>query len=209
MLNRKMTLSILILATLLDLFIPIVLGFYYDNYSHWRDTISALGVKGSPVAHFESLNLVVVGILLVVFSFGQKAQLQINNRYTRRYLLGIFLFGMGTIVAGIFPEDAIEQESISGKIHGISSAIGFIFLIVNPLWAAKIHRLKCYKLINFMLFIFAVVTFVLFIVSENITTGLLQYTGLFQRINLLILYGMLILNFITIDKRSPYEKRTT
>jgi len=48
------------------------------------------------------------------------------------------------------------------------------------------------------LFVLAVLTFVLFLTSENIDSGILQYTGLFQRLNLIILYGHLILNYIWI-----------
>jgi len=115
-----------------------------------------------------------------------------NNWYT----IGIILFGIGCIFAGIFPEDIQgSSESINGKIHGIASGLGFLFLILNPLWALWIRELQNFKIINILLFIFGLITFVLFLVSENKTKGILKYTGLFQRINLIILYGALIFNY--------------
>lgn len=102
-------------------------------------------------------------------------------------------------MAGIFPEDPKGiGETISGKIHGITSGIGFILLILNPLWAIWIAEFKDLRYMNITLFILAILTFILFMISENINSGIFQYTGLFQRLNLIILYGHLILNYIWI-----------
>ena len=102
-------------------------------------------------------------------------------------------------MAGIFPEDPKGiSETISGKIHGIASGIGFIFLILNPLWAIWIAEFRDLRYVNMMLFVLAVLTFILFMISENIDSDILRYTGLFQRLNLTILYGHLIFNYIWI-----------
>ena len=190
-------LVILLLATLGDLFIPIIIGIKYPGYNHLVDTISTLGINKSPVQKFQCINLIVVGILFIVFSVGQGLSFtQIKWCHTL-FILGIILFGVGTILAGIFPEDPKGiSETISGKIHGIASGIGFIFLILNPLWAIWIAEFKDLRQVNMMLFVLAVLTFVLFLISENINSGFLKYTGLFQRLNLVILYGHLILNYI-------------
>lgn len=192
-------LVILLLATLGDLFIPIIIGIKYPDYNHLVDTISTLGTNKSPVQKFQCINLIVVGILFIVFSVGQGLSFtQIKWCHTL-FILGIILFGVGTILAGIFPEDPKGiSETISGKIHGIASWIGFIFLILNPLWAIWIAEFKDLRQVNMMLFVLAVLTFVLFLISENINSGFLKYTGLFQRLNLAILYGHLILNYIWI-----------
>ena len=192
-------LVILLLATLGDLFIPIIIGIKYPGYNHLVDTISTLGINKSPVQKFQCINLIVVGILFIVFSVGQGLSFtQIKWCHTL-FILGIILFGVGTILAGIFPEDPKGiSETISGKIHGIASGIGFIFLILNPLWAIWIAEFKDLRQVNMMLFVLAVLTFVLFLISENINSGFLKYTGLFQRLNLVFLYGHLILNYIWI-----------
>ena len=192
-------LVIFLLATLGDLFVPIIIGIKYMGYNHLIDTISTLGTSNSPVQKFQCINLIAVGILFIIFSVGQGLVFTQIKWCHRLFVLGIVLFGVGTILAGIFPEDPKGiAETISGKIHGIASGLGFIFLILNPLWAIWIVEFKDLKYLNITLFILAILTFVLFITSENIDSGILKYTGLFQRLNLIILYGHLILNYIWI-----------
>lgn len=111
------------------------------------------------------------------------------------YTCGIIVYGVGCILAGVFSEDSKgPEESISGKIHGIASGIGFIFLILNPLWATFIDAFQKNRIQNIILFGAGILTFSLFMLSENRETGFLQYMGLFQRLNLIILYGCLVLN---------------
>ena len=192
-------LVILLLAALGDLFIPMIIGNKYPGYNHLVDTISTLGTNKSPVQKFQCINLIAVGILFIIFSVGQGLAFTQIKQPHRLFILGIVLFGIGTILAGIFPEDPKDiTETVSGKIHGIASGIGFIFLILNPLWAIWIAEFKDLRQVNMMLFVLAVLTFVLFLISENINSGFLKYTGLFQRLNLIILYGHLILNYIWI-----------
>ncbi|MBA7557424.1 hypothetical protein ES705_50179 [subsurface metagenome] len=192
-------LVILLLATLGDLLIPVIIGIEYPGYNHLIDTISTLGTDKSPVQKFQCINLIAVGILFIIFSIGQGLSFtQIKCCHTL-FIIGIVLFGVGTILAGIFPEDPKDiAETISGKIHGIASGIGFIFLILNPLWAIWIAEFKDLRHVNITLFILAILTFILFMISENINSGILKYTGLFQRLNLIILYGHLIINYIWI-----------
>ena len=190
-------LVILLLATLADLLVPIIISVEYPDYNHLIDTISTLGTNISPVQKFQCINLIAVGILFIIFSVGQGLSFTQIKWCHRLFILGIVLFGVGTILAGIFPEDPKGiEETISGKIHGIASGIGFIFLILNPLWAIWIAEFKDLRYVNVTLFILAILTFILFMASENIDSGLLQYTGLLQRLNLIILYGHLILNYI-------------
>jgi len=192
-------LVILLLATLGDLFVPIIIGSEYPGYNHLIDTISTLGTNKSPVQKFQCINLIAVGILFIIFSVGQGLVFTQIKWCHKLFIIGIILFGVGSILAGIFPEDPKGiAETISGKIHGIASGIGFIFLIFNPLWAIWIAEFKDLRYVNMTLFVLAVLTFILFMVSENISSGILQYTGLFQRLNLTILYGHLILNYIWI-----------
>jgi len=192
-------LVILLLATLGDLLVPIIIGVEYPGYNHLIDTISTLGTNVSPVQKFQCINLIAVGILFIIFSVGQGLSFTQIKWCHKLFIIGIILFGVGSILAGIFPEDPKGiAETISGKIHGIASGIGFIFLILNPLWAIWIVEFKDLKYVNITLFILAILTFFLFVTSENISSGILKYTGLFQRLNLIILYGHLILNYIWI-----------
>ena len=121
-------LVILLLATSGDLIVPMIIGIKYPGYNHLIDTISTLGTHKSPVQKFQCTNLIMVGILFILFSLGQGLAFTQIKWCHRLFILGIILFGIGTILAGIFPEDSKDiAETVSGKIHGIASGIGFIF----------------------------------------------------------------------------------
>jgi len=191
-------LLVLFVAALADLLIPVILGLKYPGYDHFLDTISTLGTKESPVGKQESINLIVVGILFLVFALGQRFAFKNMGWSHNLYIYGIIAFGIGCVLAGIFPEDPKGFiETISGKIHGIASGIGFIFLLLNPLWAAFIDAFEKYRALNIFLCGAGIITFALFVFSKKRETGFLKYTGLFQRLNLIVLYGCLILNFAT------------
>ena len=198
-------LIILIVASLLDLLIPLFLGFKYPNYNHFYDTISTLGTNISPVKKWEGLNLILVGILFIAFAFGQRFEFSNNGSIYDLYLMGIVVFGIGCILAGIFPEDPKGiDETLSGKIHGISSGFGFIFLILCPFWAIFIEEYTSNKILNIVLLILSLLAFILFLISEKSENGIFKYTGLFQRLNLIFLYSCLIINYITLLKIDEY-----
>jgi ABC-type Mn2+/Zn2+ transport system permease subunit len=94
--------------------------------------------------------------LFVCFGIGQGLQFQNLTWAHWIYLWGIVAFGIGAgIIAGIFPEDTRGvEETVSGKIHGIFSGLGFIFLILNPLWALCIDELNGLEGLNTILFVF-------------------------------------------------------
>ena len=194
---RTIALVSLLAATVLDLIVPFIIGTRYPGYSHLTNTISSLGTNISPVQWYENLTLILVGILFIVFAASQWNLFEQRRWAHNLYSFGILAFGIGTLIAGIFPDDPHGvTETVSGKIHGIASAFGFIFLILNPLWTIWMKELSRLKTINILLFIMAVLTFTLFILSEETTAGVLKYTGLFQRLNMVVLYGMLILNYV-------------
>lgn len=179
---------------LADLLVPVALAKKYPGYSHLMDTISALGARKSPVRIWENVNLVLVGSLFMVSAIGQAQFFKPHQWSSTLYILGILTFASGCILAGIFPAD--PQKSLSTKIHGVASGIGFIALSFNPLWAVFMQPLKGVRVLNGFLFVCAVLTFSLFVASENRETGCLKYTGLYQRLNLIILYLCLSLNGI-------------
>jgi hypothetical protein len=190
-------LIVLLVASAADLLIPVVIATRYSGYNHFYDTVSTLGTSISPVKKYQCLNLVIVGLLFAIFSGGQALSFRSMAWAHVLYILGIGVFGLGTVMAGIFPEDPQgEGETVSGKIHGISSGMGFVFLILNPLWALWIREFINLRMINGIIFPLAVISFALFLVSEKRTAGLLKYTGLFQRINMVILYSDLVINYI-------------
>lgn len=189
--------SLLVVAALSDLIVPVFLGNKYPGYNHFMHTISTLGTSNSPVQKLQCINLVAVGTLFVIFAIGQHFLFESITWAHNFYTIGMVLYDLGCIIAGIFPEDAQGvSETKSGKIHGIASGIGFLFLIMNPLWAVWIKEFQANRILNIAFFIIGLLSFIAFILSENKSKGLLRFTGLYQRINLLILYGALIMNFM-------------
>ena len=187
---------VLLIAVLSDLLVPIIIGTKYPGYNHFMQTISTLGTKNSPVQKYQCINLIIVGVLFIIFSLGQYFIFDQKTWAHNWYTAGIIIFAIGCIFAGIFSEDIQGvSETSSGKIHGIASGIGFLFLILNPLWAVWIRDFSKFQILNIILLVLGLITFVLFLLSENRTAGFLRFTGLFQRLNLLILYGVLILNY--------------
>jgi len=192
-------LTILAAASVIDLLVPLIISRKYPGYNHLTDTISTLGSADSPVKKYQGINLVIAGILFILFSTGEYLYSDQKSWSFIWYSVSIIIFGIGCIFAGFFPEDIQgSPETISGKIHGITSGIGFLFLISAPLSAIWIKELEPLKTLNLILFIPGLLTFALFIISEKITSGILKFTGLFQRLDLVILYGSLNTNFLFI-----------
>jgi len=188
---------VLLIAVLSDLFIPIIIGTKYPGYNHCVQTISTLGTEKSPVQKYQCINLIIVGVLFIIFSLGQYFIFDQKSWAHNWYTAGIVIFAIGCIFAGLFPEDIKGiAETSSGKIHGITSGIGFLFLILNPLWAVWIKEFSGFRTFNIIFFILGIVTFTFFLISENKNNGFLRFTGLFQRLNLVFLYGALVLNYL-------------
>jgi hypothetical protein len=185
-------LTIGLVAIIGDFVVPYLLGKRYPDYSNLKDTISTLGTNTSPVKKQLSYWLIIAGSLLLIFSIGH---LFVFSSYSWKhvlYLLGIVIFGVGAILAGIFPEDVKgTEETVSGKIHGISSGLGFIFLILNPLWMFLIIEDNGLKTVNIIFFILGLLSFIIFMVSYRIDRSI----GLWQRINMAALYLPLIVNY--------------
>jgi len=181
-----------------DFVVPLILGRKFPNHNALFDVISELGTKGSPVGKQISAWLIFEGVLFICFGVGQGLLFQNQIWAHRIYLWGMVVFGIGSVVAGIFPEDSRGvEETVSGKIHGIFSGLGFMFLIMNPLWALWIDELNRLEGINTILFVLGVITFGLFAASEKKEVGILGMSGLWQRLNMLVVYSAILVNFIT------------
>lgn len=178
--------------------VPLILGRKYPSHNILYDVISELGTKGSPVRKQISAWLIILGILFICFGIGQGLQFRNQTWAHWIYLWGIVVFGIGAgVIAGIFPEDTKGvEETVSGKIHGIFSGLGFMFLIMNPLWALWIEELNGLQGLNTVLFVLGVITFGLFVASEKKETGILGMSGLWQRLNMLVIYSAILVNFI-------------
>ena len=186
-------LSVGLIAVIGDFIVPYLLGKKYHNYGNLKDTISTLGTNNSPVKKQLSYWLIALGLLLLIFSVGHTHIFAVYSWKHILYLLGIIIFGIGCILSGVFGEDSKgSKETKSGKIHGISSGLGFISLTFNPLWIFLIIENAGMKIFNISFFILGFLTLILFLESYKRD----RLTGLWQKINLATLYLPLIVNYI-------------
>lgn len=194
---------VLILILALDLGVPFLLATQVSGYNSWLEPVSALAIDRSPVKYWESGLLILVGWMFVCLALALRFQWREMVRAERRYIWGLLLFGLGSILAGIFPEDPpdLELESISAKIHGLASFIGFLGLIGCPLWASQIRQINLPKWVNYSFFGFGFGTFVLFLLAGTWTDGIWRFVGFWQRLNLLILYLSVLVNYIWMEPK--------
>jgi hypothetical protein len=181
-----------------DFLVTIVLGFFYPDYNHFKLVMSELGAPASPVAAWIGLWWVVFGILFIAFAIGFAAAFASGKKSALIVALLIGLFGLGAgIGAGLFPMDSVGAEStLSGKLHDAFAGTGFFAIAFVPLASLAVFprkRMPRMTWLSLGVFVLGLVFFALFIVSEDVpsTTGALSYTGLWQRLFLLIHYTYL------------------
>lgn len=128
--------SLGILACLGDFLITFILGSFYPNYSHIEDTMSEIGCKKSPFTRIFTFWWIFWGISFVIFSCGFVLDsFFLESRgisIAGAILIAIFGIGAG-VVSGLYPADQKgQEESTSGKIHGISGGLGYLALLILP-----------------------------------------------------------------------------
>jgi MFS family permease len=185
---------LVIFALLGDFIITFILGYFQDNYSHVEDTMSELGNKESRFKTILSIWWFIWGLSLIIFSIGfiSHAYMPFMGGYvvlTVAILIFIFGFGAGN-VAGLFPEDPKgEEESVSGKIHGIFAGLGYLALLTIPSILATISG-EWFLAISIVVQILGIVFFTLFLLSKNPKIG---KSGLWQRLFLFNYYLYMII----------------
>jgi hypothetical protein len=184
-----------LLAFIGDFLVTLALGFFYPNYNHLKLVMSELGTSQSPVAIWINLWWIIFGILLITFAIGFKKAFAPDKKPVVIVTLLIMLFGLGAgIGAGLFPmEPGGSETTLTGKLHGICAGIGFMAIMFVPLVSLAIFprtRLPRLYWLSVGVFVLGLVSFVLFVASENVffAGSLLSYVGLWQRLFLLNLY---------------------
>ena len=187
-----------LVASVGDFLVTIVLGFFYPNYNHLKLVMSELGAPASPVAVWIGLWWVVFGVLFIAFAIGFAAAFASGKRSAWIVALLIGLFGLGAGVgAGLFPMDSVgAKPTLSGELHDAFAGAGFFAIAFVPLVSLAVFPQKRTPRLTWLsigVFVLGLVSFTLFIVSEDVpcTAGALSYTGLWQRLFLLAHYTYL------------------
>ena len=187
-----------LLAFVGDFLVTIVLGLFYPNYNHLEMVMSDLGTSQSPVGAWINLWWIIGGVLFFIFAVGFRMTFAAHRRSATAVMVLIMLFGLGAwICGGLFPmEPGGLETTLAGKLHGVCGGIGYMVIVFVPLVSLVIFprkRVPGMYWLSIGVFVLGLVSFALFVVSEDVpsTAGILSYTGLWQRLFLLSHYTYL------------------
>jgi len=178
---------------LIDCLLPSILALFYPKYHHKEMALSVLGSRQSPVKWIYNLWCIISGVVFCI------APHTIHQKYPGGLAAAIWIllviYGIGCeIISGICPLNENRQdEDIITKIHGGTSAIGFIALLITPLLLAVMHFEVLNNIagtISLVSFFAAFVFFCFFIMGEKekFANTVLRYGGLWQRLVLINCY---------------------
>lgn len=189
-------LIVLPIALFFDLAIPFILAPTYKGYNHLTQVMSVLGNDKAPLHNVYNAWLVIFGIILLLADFRIYS---IISRYSNiiatvlLFILMIYAIG-GCILSGLFSVGETKSlDTISEKIHGYGSVIGFMCLTFSPLlmsvFGYKTDNLKL-GFISICCFILAILCFSCFVMGDKpkFENSFLALEGLWQRLSLLFMY---------------------
>lgn len=176
-----------------DCLLPLILAHFYPKYKHKEMALSVLGSRQSPVKWIYNIWCIISGTVFCISPYTLYRENNCGLAITIWILLAIYGIGC-EIISGLCPlNESRQDEDIITKIHGVTSAIGFITLLVTPLILA-IMQFKTSNTImgtiSLVSFIASFVFFSFFIMGEKekFANTVLRYGGLWQRLVLLSCY---------------------
>lgn len=188
------------LFLVLDLIIPFLLAPTYKGYNHITQVMSVLGNQKAPLYLVYNIWLVLLGVIILMSSF-QIYFVTVRSSKVVSIILtaivAIYAIG-GCILSGIFSvEETKSLETLSAKIHGYGSVVGFLLLTFAPLLIG-IHFFKIqnwtFGILSLGCFVLTLIFFVLFVLADKpIYNGtFVASEGLWQRLSLVFMYLTLI-----------------
>ena len=179
-----------------DLIIPFLLAPTYKGYNHLTQVMSVLGNSKAPLHLIYNIWLIVFGVAILISTLQLYPVIaQVSNPISIMLFSVIVIYALGgCILSGIFSVGETKSlETLSAKIHGYGSVIGFLLLTLAPLFVG----LYFFKVSNGLLgilslicFIFAIGFFALFVMADkpNYKGTIIAFEGLWQRLSLLSMY---------------------
>ena len=191
---------IIILVT--DHLLPLIITRFYPNYKHKEMALSVLGSRQSPVKWIYNVWCIISGIVFCI------APYELYKENSSGLMIAIWvllaIYGIGCeIISGLCPlNESKEDEDVITKIHGGTSAIGFMTLLGVPLLLAilQFQAINIFMgTISLVSFIVAFAFFCFFIMGEKekFANTVLRYGGLWQRLVLASCYVLLAVWCIT------------
>ncbi len=143
-----------------DLIIPFLLAPTYRGYNHLTQVMSVLGNPKAPLHLIYNIWLVVFGvaILISILQF-YPIIVQVSSVISIVLFSVIVIYAIGgCILSGIFPVGETKSlETVSAKIHGYGSVIGFLLLTLAPL----LIGMYFFKISNGLLGVLSLICFIL------------------------------------------------
>ena len=181
------------ITLLMDNLLPLVLARFYPNYTHKEMALSVLGSRQSPVKWIYNIWCIVSGVFFCIAPYALYRENNCGLAITIWILLAIYGIGC-EIISGLCPlNENRQEEDIITRIHGGSSAIGFMALLVVPLLLALLQLQTTefiIGLISLLCFVAAFMFFCFFVMGEKekFSSTVLRYGGLWQRLVLISCY---------------------
>lgn len=204
--NKKLLSGLLLIAVIGDFVVPYVLALFYRDYKHTTMVMSSLGNPKSPVRGIYNIWLVILGVLLIISCNLIKLRYySVSKGYSVATIILILTFAIGAgIISGIFSvNESKEVVTMASKVHGVFSAMGFMFLLFVSLLLAILSIKNGDKIIGIFFivcFVLALIFFVLFVLADKpeFQDTIIAYEGIWQRLTLLFMY--VPLGFIAITE---------
>lgn len=127
-LNRWLALGGMI-GTLLFLPIAFLIGETRDGYSHLAHRVSALAQSGAPEPWAQTINFIVLGILVIGLAIGLRREWG-EGKASRLGPALIGAFGLAVLLNGVFPADPLDApDTLAGTLHSTTAGLGFLGVI--------------------------------------------------------------------------------
>ena len=190
------------------LFVALVVagGVLYDGYSHTSQTISELGGEGSEYAWLQNLNFIVLGVLLLGFSW---ALASASGAWIAGPALIAFFALSSAIGNGLLPCDlGCEGQTTVGLLHNITGLAGFVaavagMLVLSRRWRHDPRWQSHARLTRAAAFV-ALAGLVGFIATEALEAEAID--GLLQRVFVAALLGWITITGLRLSRESSRER---
>ncbi len=176
-----------IIAPIIFTIILIIASLLRPDYSHLINFVSELGAVDAPYAIIQRINFVFTGILIVAFTFGLHQGIgNGKGSFIGPFLVAIF--GLSSVMSGIFSTDIIQPGSFSDIMHSMSSAIGSVAAIIAFfIISERLRKDILWRPYQSFSIVIAIVAIIVSVVGVGIL-GAVGTPGLGQRLFLAVLF---------------------
>jgi hypothetical protein len=192
---------IVLCAMIIDLLMPFAIALPYKGYNHLKTVMSVLGCKTSPLRLVYNIWMIFSGCIIAIFGY-MLWDYYHNTQAGLAIMLFILLlfYGIGDeVISGIFPvSEKKDDGTVSAKIHGIGSVIGFIALQFAPLILAIIQFRENVWYLGFssmVFFLLSLIAFTFFVMGDKpkFKNTVFALEGLWQRVLCCLMYTPFII----------------